>query len=138
MENFNFKNPPTILQHNNLYICPGCLKTLTPHISHAHHVIPIGDGGSNSIRNRVLICNICHFKLHNETDEEDNITKYRVFNYMVSIHGLLVEWLDIKVFFEKEYPALSIEGSLLGNARNLHHYLKWSSKQAWADSFPTA
>lgn len=45
--------------------CQGCgagIARATEH--HVHHIVPLGAGGTNSVRNLITLCDECHGRIH--------------------------------------------------------------------------
>lgn len=60
--------------HRDNYTCQKCGERSGPHAGdegvelHAHHINPIGDGGSNKLDNLQLVCESCHDQIHHDSD----------------------------------------------------------------------
>ena len=133
-----YKNSTTFLSIHGIYYCPGCLKEITSENGEIHHVKPINHGGTDSKRNKILICDSCHNIIHQETTRDNHLVWDRVRNYMLSIHGLLTEWLECKYFFTTIYPAPShkLDRSFLQMFRKENNSCKFHCWDDWYDLFP--
>lgn len=51
--------------------CQKCKKKLGRFEGDIHHIIPISKGGTNRFSNLMLVCEVCHEKIHSEESKEE-------------------------------------------------------------------
>lgn len=60
------------------FTCRLCVRKLDTNVLQVHHIIPVSNGGSDLLKNLVLLCYKCHTALHK--DNWENYTE-KLFEY---------------------------------------------------------
>ena len=61
---FNSRIRNSYLNENNICECEKCKKHKSKSSLHVHHIIPLGDGGTNDYNNLIALCTRCHDEWH--------------------------------------------------------------------------
>jgi len=107
------------------HTCIGCRKSFTD-ISHldVDHVVPRGQGGSNSIRNKASECRRCHEAKHGERDHAPTVR-------FISTGDMIEEdFFWFKHLWNRQFPALT-ELALNYRVEPIFNIANSADYQAW-------
>lgn len=75
----------TVFEKDGKLICPICFENKTNW--NVHHCYFREHGGSDSKNNLLVLCVMCHTRLHKGEEIERQYCQERVFAYMASVYG---------------------------------------------------
>lgn len=56
----------SFIYHRDNSVCQECNLTFELWESQIHHIVPVSNGGNDSVENLILLCKNCHTKVHQE------------------------------------------------------------------------
>jgi len=130
---FGFENVKSYVRNRDNYQCQICKKDVGSIRNEVHHIKWKSTGGSDRPENLILLCEVCHNKVHkkglNCPDKSISVNGYRNAGVLNSVMGTI--WSR----FENQCPVQDTYGYITSGVRNRDNIIKSHASDASVIAF---